>query len=281
MTDMGTLYLVATPIGNLEDISARALRTLREAKLIAAEDTRHTRKLLSHYDIHTRLTSYFEHNKVQKVEEVIAALGRGNVALVSDAGTPGLNDPGFLLVRAALEAGHKVSPIPGASAPLAALVCSGLPTDKFVFLGYLPRKAGERRRAMEEVADLGYTLIWLETPHRLPEALEDMQAILGKRQIAVAGELTKMFEEIFRGTVAEARAYFADHPARGEYTLVVTGQSEKAEKWTMEEVEEQLRVELASGGAPSAIARKVAGQSGWPRRKVYERVTQLQSPDKD
>ena len=167
---MGNLYLVATPIGNLEDISQRALRLLRQVNLIAAEDTRQTRKLLAHFDIHTPLTSYFEHNKLGKIEQILAALERGDVALVSDAGTPGLNDPGFELVRSALAAGFTVSPVPGPSAPIAALVASGLPTDAFLYLGYLPRKSSERQQMLREVAELPYTLIFLETPHRLQAA---------------------------------------------------------------------------------------------------------------
>jgi 16S rRNA (cytidine1402-2'-O)-methyltransferase len=155
---MGTLYLVSTPIGNLEDMSARAVRTLREARLIAAEDTRVTRKLLTHFDLHTRLTSYFEHNKLTKLDAILNALTSGDVALVSDAGTPTLNDPGYELVRAALEAGHTICPIPGPSAPLAALAASGLPTDSFLYLGYLPRKSSERQELLRQVEGLPYTL---------------------------------------------------------------------------------------------------------------------------
>jgi 16S rRNA (cytidine1402-2'-O)-methyltransferase len=168
---MSTLYLVATPIGNLEDLSGRARRVLGEVRLIAAEDTRHTARLLKHYEIRTPAISYHEHNKLVRLERVLAELAEGDVALVSDAGTPGLNDPGYELVRAALQAGHSVSPIPGPSAPLAALVASGLPTDAFLYLGYLPRKQGERRRLLGEVAGRPYTLVFLETPHRLLEAL--------------------------------------------------------------------------------------------------------------
>ncbi len=197
---MGTLFLVATPIGNLEDISARALRTLREATLIAAEDTRLTRRLLSHYEIHTPLISYFEHNKLSRLAQILEHLGSGDVALVSDAGTPALNDPGYELVKAALQAGYPVSPIPGPAAPVAALVSSGLPTDAFLYLGYLPRKRSDRLAALHKVADLPYTLIYLEAPHRLPEALDDMQSVLGDRQAAVARELTKLHEEIWHGS---------------------------------------------------------------------------------
>ena len=272
---MSTLYIVATPIGNLEDISARALRVLSEVHLIACEDTRHSGKLLSHFDIHTPTTSYFEHNKQKKLDTVLAALDKGPVALISDAGTPGINDPGYLLVRAALDAGHIVTPIPGPSAPLAALVSSGLPADQFLYLGYLPRKSGERRSAIQQVKQMPYTLIWLESPHRLLDALSDMQEILGQRQVAVAGELTKMYEEVYRGTVQQTIQHFNDHPARGEYTLVVSGQTQGPQKWTEEELMEVLRDEI-SGGAPlSQVAREVAQQSGWPRRQVYQRLTEL------
>jgi 16S rRNA (cytidine1402-2'-O)-methyltransferase len=274
---MSTLYLVATPIGNLEDISGRALRILREVTWIAAEDTRHTRKLLSHYDIHTSLTSYYEHNKRHKLDQVLDKLAVGDVALVSDAGTPALNDPGYLLVRAALDAGHKVSPIPGASAPVAALVVSGLPTDRFLYLGYLPRKQSDRKRAIAEVATLPYTLIFLESPHRLLDALRDLQAELGERQVAVASELTKMYEEVFRGSLNEATAYFEQYPARGEFTLVVEGAAEEVEEWSAAELEDLLRKRLEGGEPLSAIAKDVAAQTGWPRREIYQRLTEIQS----
>jgi len=274
---MSTLYLVATPIGNLEDISARALRILREVKLIACEDTRHSGKLLSHFDIHTPTTSYFEFNKRKKLDPVLKVLDKGDVALISDAGTPGLNDPGFLLVQAALDAGHIVSPIPGPSAPLAALVSSGLSTDAFLYLGYLPRKSGERVQALQQVVELPYTLIWLETPHRLVESLTDMQQVLGQRQIAVAGELTKMYEEIFRGTILQAIVQFTSHPARGEYTLVVAGAMENDEKWDEAKLTSVLTYELGTGEPLSNIAKDIAKRSGWPRRQVYQRLTDLQA----
>ncbi|MGE5251762.1 MAG: 16S rRNA (cytidine(1402)-2'-O)-methyltransferase, partial [Bacteroidota bacterium] len=230
---MGTLYLVATPIGNLEDMSPRAVRILREAALIAAEDTRHTGKLLKHFDIKTPITSYFEHNKLEKLETILEKLGTGDVALVSDAGTPAINDPGYELVSAALAAGYPVLPVPGPSAPLAALTVSGLPTDAFLYLGYLPHRAAERRRAIRQVEDLPYTLIFLESPYRIAEALADLLEALGDRRVLVAREMTKMFEEYWRGTLSGAAAYFASQPARGEFTLVVEGQIlESAGRWT-------------------------------------------------
>jgi 16S rRNA (cytidine1402-2'-O)-methyltransferase len=273
---VGTLYLVATPIGNLEDITQRALRILEQVHLIAAEDTRQTHKLLQAYHIQTRAISYHEHNKLSRLSEVLAALAQGDVALVSDAGTPGLNDPGYELVRAALQAGYPVSPVPGASAPVAALVSSGLPTDAFLYLGYLPRKSSERRQLLERVRSLAYTLIFLETPHRLLEALQDLQAVLGNRSIAVARELTKLHEEIFRGSLAEAAAHFEAQPPRGEFTLVLEGAVAVSEPWTEERLCALLSESLARGETPAALARRVSVQSGWPRRDIYRLITGLQ-----
>lgn len=271
---MNTLYLVATPIGNLEDITARALRVLQEVTLIAAEDTRHTGKLLKHFEISTPQTSYFEHNKRAKLETVLAKLSEGDVALVSDAGTPALNDPGYELVRAALEAGHQVSPVPGPSAPVAALVASGLPTDRFLYLGYLKRKSAERRRQLAEIQQLPYTLIFLETPHRLLAALDDLQAELGNRQMAVARELTKLHEEIYRGRISEAAAHFDAHPLKGEITLVIDGAPQEAQQWDLARVQESLKDGLARGESPSSLAREISAQSGWKRRQVYRMVTE-------
>lgn len=274
---MGTLYLVATPIGNLEDISARALRVLGEVQLIAAEDTRQTRKLLQHYEIRTAVTSYHEYSKRSKLDKILEALKDGEVALVSDAGTPALNDPGYELVRAALEAGHTVSPIPGPSAPIAALVASGLPTDSFLYLGYLPRKKAERRGLLEEVRDLPFTLIFLEAPHRLLASLEDLAAVLGNRQVAVARELTKLYEEVFRGKLEEAQAHFEAQPPRGEFTLVIEGRTTDEERWTEAHLRSELSARLDRGDVPSQIARQVASESGWPRREVYQLLLQLRN----
>ena len=266
---MPTLYLVATPIGNLEDISARALRILREVRLIAAEDKRHTGKLLKHFGIQTPLTSYHDHNKRLQIEPILAALEQGDVALVSDAGMPGINDPGYRLVNAALQAGHTVSPIPGPSAPIAALAASGLPTDTFLYLGYLPRKATARCKLLAEVARQPHTLIFLETPHRLLDALDDMQQTLGDRHIAVAREMTKMFEEFYRGPISAARQHFASAPPRGELTLIVAGFSPGSERWPEERLRRMLRERLAAGESPSRLAKRLARESGWPRREVY------------
>jgi 16S rRNA (cytidine1402-2'-O)-methyltransferase len=272
---MGTLYLVATPIGNLEDISRRALDILQAARLIAAEDTRHTGKLLKHFDIDTPQVSYHEHNKVQKIDTVLETLSEGDVALVSDAGTPALNDPGYELVRAALEAGYQVSPVPGASAPLAALVASGLPTDAFLYLGYLPRKSSARRRFLDQVKDLPYTLVLLESPNRLLGALIDLEDVLGDRRLAVARELTKLHEEIFRGTTRQAADYYETHPPRGEITLVVAGRpAGEAEPWTEADVTAAVRQHLADGLPPSQVAKTVAKQAGWDRRRVYKMIAE-------
>ena len=272
---MGTLFLVATPIGNLEDISARALRILSQALMVAAEDTRHTRKLLGHYQIHTPLTSYHEHNKLTKLDVVMDALERGDVALVSDAGTPALNDPGFELVRAALKAGHQVSPIPGACAPVSALVASGLPTDAFLYLGYLPRKTLERRQKIQEIADLPYTLIVLETPHRLLSALQDLLEVLGDRQVAVARELTKLHEEIFRAALSQALAHFQVVAPRGEFTLVIAGKPPLGVNWDEARLRSELEEALRQGEKGSQAAARLASLSGWPRRKVYRMATEI------
>lgn len=277
----GTLFLVATPIGNLEDISARALRVLGEARLIAAEDTRQTRKLLSHYNIHTPLTSYHEHNKLTKLDQVLAALAQGDVALVSDAGTPALNDPGYELVRAALQAGYLVSPIPGPSAPISALVASGLPTDAFLYLGYLPRKASERQRLLEKVVDLEYTLIFLETPHRLLMSLADLIQILGDREAAVARELTKLHEEIYRGKLSQALEFFNANPPRGEFTLVIDGRTISTERWPEDRLHSALVDSLSQGDRPSQIASRVAAASGWPKREVYRLAVELAGSSKN
>jgi 16S rRNA (cytidine1402-2'-O)-methyltransferase len=271
-TVVGTLYLVATPIGNLEDITQRGLRMLREVSLIAVEDTRQTRKLLNHYKITTPIISYHEHNKLTRVDQLLTALDEGDIALVSDAGTPGLSDPGYRLVRAVLEEGHRVSPIPGPSAPIAALVASGLPTDSFIFLGYLPRRATERRRLLKELAVERRTLLTFEAPHRLQSSLEDLEVALGhERPIAVCRELTKLHEEIVHGTLGEVRAHFTEIKPRGEFTLVIGGATGGV-TWDEEQVREALSARLSQGLSPTEAARDVATESGWPRREVYRLI---------
>lgn len=265
---VGTLYLVGTPIGNLEDITLRALRVLREVSLIAAEDTRHTRKLLARYEIRTPTTSYFEHNKLAKLDVILAALETGDVALVSDAGMPGISDPGYELVRAALERGFPVVPVPGPSAIVAALAASGLPTDAFVYVGFLPRKAGERRRVLEALRAERRTLVLYEAPHRLLDTLADIQETLGNRVVAIARELTKMHEEIWRGTVSGARTHFTEHAPRGEFTLVIGGVAEP-QAWSEVQVRETLAQRLAEGWSARDAAADVAARSGWRKGDVY------------
>jgi len=268
---VGVLYIVPTPIGNLEDITLRALRVLREVALIAAEDTRTTGRLLAHYGISTPQISYHEHNKLARLGEILAALRTGDVALVSDAGTPGLSDPGYELIRAAIEAGVRIVPLPGASALLPALVASGLPTERFTYLGFLPRARSARRATLEQTRNLPHTLVIYEAPHRLIETLTDLLEIYGPRQVAIARELTKLFEEIWRGPLDVALEHFTQNPPRGEITLVVAGAAPQGPRlWTEEEVRAALRERLTRGESRSAAARAVAEASGWPRRRVYD-----------
>jgi 16S rRNA (cytidine1402-2'-O)-methyltransferase len=272
---MGTLYLVATPIGNLEDMSPRAIRILREANLIAAEDTRHTGKLLKHFEIETPITSYFEHNKLDKLDLILDQLSTGDVALVSDAGTPAINDPGYELVKAALAANYDVKPVPGPSAPITALTVSGLPTDSFLYLGYLPPKTSERHRRLEEVESQPYTLVFLESPYRIVESLEDILSILGDRRICVAREMTKMFEEYWRGKVSGAVQYFKSQPARGEFTLVVEGRKDDGtQKWTEERLQRAIDNELKSEKSAKEISVNLAKESGWNKKEIYRLINQ-------
>jgi 16S rRNA (cytidine1402-2'-O)-methyltransferase len=273
---MGTLYLVATPIGNLEDMSPRAIRVLREASLIAAEDTRHTGKLLEYFKIETPLTSYFEHNKLTKLDFILEKLSAGDVALVSDAGMPAVNDPGYELVQAALASHHEVRPVPGPSAPIAALTVSGLPTDAFLFLGYLPHKTSERHKRLGEVESQPYTLIFLESPYRIVEALEDIATILGDRRICVAREMTKMFEEYWRGDIRGALEYFKAQPARGEFTLVVEGKKIQAGAlWTEEQLQRAIADELKSEKSAKEISAELAKQSGWNKKEIYSFLNKM------
>ena len=272
---MGTLYLVATPIGNLEDMSPRAVRVLKEVQLIAAEDTRHTGKLLKHFGIETPLTSYFEHNKLSKLDFIRGKLSTGDVALVSDAGTPAINDPGYELVKAALASDFEVIPVPGPSALISALAVSGLPTDSFLYVGYLPHKTSERHKNLGQINNLPYTLIFLESPHRIVESLEDILLILGDRQICVAREMTKMFEEYWRGNVSGAIEYFKSQPARGEFTLVVEGKRKgDGEKWTEEELLKVIEKELLGEKSAKDISTELAKQSGWSKKEIYALINQ-------
>jgi 16S rRNA (cytidine1402-2'-O)-methyltransferase len=218
----GTLYLVATPIGNLQDISLRALETLKTVDLIACEDTRHTRKLLTHFGISARLTSYYEHNEQERAEELSELLINGkSIAVVSDAGTPAICDPSFRIVQKAHEIGARVVPIPGAAAFVSALIVSGLPTDSFFFDGFLPSKKGERQTRLEEVKAIPATLVFYETPHRIAKSLADCLEVLGNRKAVVARELTKLHEEIVRGNLQELAESFAGKQTKGEIVLVI------------------------------------------------------------
>jgi 16S rRNA (cytidine1402-2'-O)-methyltransferase len=224
LRNSGTLYLVSTPIGNLEDITLRALRILKEVNLIAAEDTRKTGILLKNYSIFNRLTSYHDFNKEKKVHSLIQELKSGNsIALVSDAGTPGISDPAFLLVKLAIQEGIKVESIPGPTAFVSALIISGLPTDKFVFEGFLPAKAGRRKKRILELSEEKRTLIFYESPHRFLETLSDLLSILGDRRACIARELTKKFEEVKRGNLSEVIEYFKTIKIKGEFVIVIEG----------------------------------------------------------
>jgi len=274
----GTLYLCATPIGNLEDITLRALRVLREADLIAAEDTRRTRKLLSHYGIHTPLTSYHEHNCRKKGKYILELLAAGkNIALVSDAGMPGISDPGVELVTPALESGFRVIPVPGPSAAVTALVVSGLPAGSFVFEGFLPFSQKARRDKLAALLHERRTLIFYESPHRLKAALADIREVVGNRRMAAARELTKQHEEVIRGTVDEVLEHFREKEPRGEFCLVLAGaageafQMEKTAPAGVEPADHVARLEAEGVGLKEAI-RQAARMYGLPRREVYRAV---------
>ena len=274
----GTLYMVATPIGNLEDITWRALRVLKEVDLIACEDTRHTRVLLDHYGIKTKTISYHEHNERERAPQLHALLEEGqSIAIVSDAGTPGINDPGFRLVRLCAETGTRVAPVPGPAAFVAALVASGLPTDEFFFGGFLPARSTARRARLEEARPIRSTLIFYEAPHRIAETLADAREILGERAAAVARELTKMHEEIVRGRLSELAGRFAgEERARGEMVLLI----DRAVIETEERIENSLtgiaeRVDaLESEGLDQRAAlKRAARELGLSRSEAYRRLT--------
>jgi 16S rRNA (cytidine1402-2'-O)-methyltransferase len=265
----GTLYLVATPIGNLEDITLRAVRTLREADLIACEDTRHTRKLLEHYAITKPTISYHEHNERERTEELMAKLQAGaSVALVSDAGMPLVSDPGYRLVAAAISRGIAVVPLPGPAALVTALAASGLPTDAFYFGGFLPAKSGQRLRALESLRGVEATLVFYEAPHRILDTLSDVETTLGPRAVVVARELTKIHEEFLRGTAAEVRATLTSRSAvKGEITLLIGSRVESAPDVLPlnEAVAACMREGLSRMEAMKAVARR----RGVSKREVY------------
>jgi len=277
-----TLYLVATPIGNLEDITLRALRVLREARWVACEDTRRTTKLLRHHGITARLVSYHEHNERQRTPELIALLECGeNVALVTDAGTPLVSDPGFRLVCACIERGIRVVPLPGASALLAALAASGMPCEEILFAGFLPARRGERRRALDRLRAEPRTLVLFEAPHRLAASLADAAEILGDRRAAVGRELTKLYEEFRRGRLTDLASYFSSTPARGEITLVIAPPEEGAPHASGDAPRAPRDVPLADRIAElmrtealprNAALKRAARERGLTRREAYRRL---------
>jgi 16S rRNA (cytidine1402-2'-O)-methyltransferase len=267
-----SLYLVATPIGNLEDITLRALRVLREADVIACEDTRQTGKLLAHFGIDKPTVSYHEHNEAARTQELLARLEAGaQVALVSDAGTPLISDPGYRMVTAAIAAGIPVVPVPGASAVLGALAAAGLPTDAFRFCGFLPAKSGQRRKALEELRKEDCTIIFYEAPHRIVDTLSDVSAVYGDRPVVVARELTKFYEEFLRGTADQIGAQLAARPSvKGEITLLI-GKGAPAVATTS--VEEAVRELEKTGLARMDAIKQVARERGLSKRDVYKQVT--------
>jgi len=264
---MPTLYVVGTPIGNLEDISLRALRVLKEVKVIAAEDTRKTRKLLNAYGIDTPLTSYFEHNKLAKLDDILRRLETGDVALVSEAGMPGISDPGYELITTAIDKGIKVVPVPGPSAIVTALSASGLPADRFLFTGFLPVKSGPRRRFLQNIESEKCALVVYEAPHRVTESLRDVLEILGDRRIAVCRELTKIHEEFFRGTVSQALAHFTE--PRGEFTLVIEGKKEKTPQISVSHIEARMKEMRRAGKTAKEAITEMTEESGLSRRELY------------
>src|SRR5258705_3794992 len=273
----GTLYLIATPIGNLEDITHRAVRLLGEVDVIACEDTRHTKKLLNHYDINTRTISYHEHNERERSTELIERLKSGaDVAVVSDAGTPGISDPGFRLARIAIDNDVQVVPVPGASALISALVASGLPTDEFFFGGFLPARSGARRARLAELRSLPATLIFYEGPHRIAATLRDAEEIRGERQAIVARELTKMHEEIARGSLSELAAQFSSaESARGEMVLIIDRTvmpSETAQDKSVANLVTLVTEFEAEGLDHRAALKKAARELGLSRDEAYRRL---------
>ena len=268
----GTLYLVATPIGNLEDITFRAIRILKEANLIAAEDTRHTGKLLHHFQIETSQVSYHEHNAQSRIPQLIEKLQAGQtIALVSDAGMPGISDPGYGLVCACAEAGIIVSPIPGAAAVVSAIAASALPSDRFTFEGFLPVKGKARTERLSQLATEPRSMVLYESPHRLLKTLADLQTHLGgERQVTVARELTKRYEEFWRGTVDKAIEYFTLNEPRGEFTIAIAGHTDQPQTISEADLRQQLAALISQGLSPSKASRQLAQETGLSKREIYQ-----------
>ena len=264
---MPKLFVVATPIGNLEDITFRALRILKEVCLIAAEDTRTTRHLLNFYQIKTPLESYYEQNKLLKLDYLMEKLREGDIALVSEAGMPTISDPGYELISRAIQEGVDIVPIPGPSAIITAVAVSGMPADRFLYIGFLPRKKGEREQRVQEIANEKGAIVALEAPHRLQQSLACMLAILGDRRIAICRELTKIHEETFRGSISQALAYFTQ--PKGEFTLVVEGKKDEKPGLTPE-VRNRIRKLKNSGIHVKEASNKIAKETGIPRKDIYQ-----------
>ncbi|RJP84767.1 MAG: 16S rRNA (cytidine(1402)-2'-O)-methyltransferase [Desulfobacteraceae bacterium] len=274
----GTLYIVATPIGNLNDITFRAIETLKKVDIIAAEDTRHTRLLLSHFNITSRLISCYEHNEIESARGILEQLKAGkSVALVSNAGTPTVSDPGYRLINAVIRENIAVVPIPGVSAAITALSASGLPTDAFCFIGFLPSKKPKRRERLEELSGQPATLIFYESPRRILEVMEDMMATLGDRQAVVSRELTKTYEEFLRGTLSELIAELSSRKAiKGEITLLLSGDTVD-KPVCYEDIQSQVEAELKKGGTGVlALAKKFSRSTGISKNKLYEKILELQ-----
>jgi 16S rRNA (cytidine1402-2'-O)-methyltransferase len=271
----GILYVIATPIGNLEDITLRALAILKQVDLIAAEDTRHTRILLAHYQIQTPLTSYHEHNEQSRAPLLIERLQRGeNLALVTDAGTPAISDPGYRLIAGAIGAGIRIVPVPGPSALLAALSASGMPIDRFVFEGFLPNKRSDRQKKLESLRDEPRTLVFYEAPHRLHESLADMRRIFGEREIAVGRELTKLHEEFVRGSLDDVNLELSGRELKGEITIVARGASGRKEAPSAEQLCSDIDRLAKEGAGIKQIAETLGARYGLPKRQVYRLALQ-------
>lgn len=267
---MGILYIVPTPIGNLEDITLRALRILKEVSLIAAEDTRTSRVLTRHFEIDTPMTSYHEHNKLTKLDQIYDALAVGDVALISDAGTPGISDPGYELIQGAIAQGITVVPLPGANAVITALTASGMPTDEFLYVGFLPRKTKALKDRLSELSTRTETIITYESPYRLTDTLSAIIEVMGAdRHVCVAREITKKFEEFFRGTAQAAHDHFTAENPRGEVTLLIAGAEPEDETWTEARVRDELQSRIDDGDSLSRAAKSLAKLSGWKKSDIY------------
>ncbi len=277
---MGTLYVVGTPIGNLEDMTFRAVRILQSVDVIAAEDTRHTGKLLQHFQIKTPQVSYHDHNRNERLPELLSQLSQGKaIALVTDAGMPGISDPGYELVKGCIEAGISVVPVPGATAGITALSAAGLPTDRFVFEGFLPASGQDREKRLEVLPAESRTLIFYESPHRLRETLQDLADCLGGyRPIVLARELTKLHEEFWRGTIKEAIAHYTQLEPKGEFTLVVAGEQLGVPVLSEDALKDELQQIMAQGISRSQAARQLAQLTKLPRRQLYQLALSLPAP---